>query len=136
VAAVLESTADATADATAASTAEGTSEATAEGMATAFTPGYLGIAALTVEACGARVIEVAPGSPAEAAGLRLEDVIVAFDGNLLPSRDALREYVLNTMPDTEVELVVKRGADEIVLSVTLSARPEVNPATAEATPGG
>lgn len=117
-----------TSEATAAATAESTADATA------FAPGFLGIAATTVaERCGAQVIEITPDSPAERGGLQLNDIIVAVNGNLTPERDILREYVLRSAPGAEVELVVKRGDAEVVLTVVLGSRPEETPATAEPT---
>lgn len=125
----LTPTPSATPGATIEATAPATLPAEAE-----FTPGYLGIAAQTVDACGARVTEVVPGSPAAQAGLLLEDVVVAFNNNPLPNRDTLRDYVIASRPGDRVELVVKRAGQELALMVTIGSRPTETPPTAESQP--
>lgn len=117
---------------TPAPTEASTSAATAAATAPAeFTPGYLGIAAETVDRCGARVTQLIAGSPADQAGLKLGDVIVAVNGNVVPDRDALRAFVLNNTAGTRFEVVVKRGAEELTLNGTLGRRAAVNPPVAE-----
>jgi putative serine protease PepD len=63
-----------------------------------------------------------PGSPAEAAGIRPGDVLVALDG--VPIAD-LRGYsaaLKARQPGEEVELTVRRDGEEMVLTATLAER--------------
>jgi hypothetical protein len=65
---------------------------------------------------------VRPGSPAEQGGLKAGDIIVKFGGkvinNIYDYTDALGAF----KPDDVVEIVVKRGGDEVNLKVTLGKR--------------
>ncbi|HMQ25108.1 MAG TPA: PDZ domain-containing protein, partial [Acidimicrobiales bacterium] len=73
---------------------------------------------------GARVQAVAPGSPAEAAGLLPGDEIVALNGEA--PRDVIRYRVLTD--EAEVHLEVLRGGLTLELEV---AKPEGRPLGAE-----
>ncbi len=53
--------------------------------------------------------EVVAGSPAAAAGLRADDLIVYIDGELVPSIKAFGEVMKQVGPGTEVNLEVQRG---------------------------
>ena len=72
---------------------------------------------------GVVVTEVSPGSPAESAGVRTEDIVTAIDDRtILDSGDlfgALREY----QPGDSVTLTVVRDGDERTFDVTLDERP-------------
>jgi hypothetical protein len=72
------------------------------------------------DAPGYAIQGVAPGSPAEAGGLKSGDVIVKLGGNQIGGLDdfdlALRKYTAGQ----EVEVVVLRGSDEVTLKVTLA----------------
>jgi len=115
---------------TSASTAAATAAATQEAV---FAPGYLGIAGESVGGCGTKVIEVRPDSPADKGGLKVDDVIVALNGQAMPGLNWLRSTVLKLAPGTEITLTVKRGEEELEIKVTLGERPAVTPPTAEAT---
>ncbi len=110
-------------------TAAATANATAEATAAVFTPGYLGIAGETVDSCGTRVLELEQGGPADKAGLQVGDVIVAVNDKPYGSLDALRTLIESTAPDTQVNVVVKRAADELTISVVLGTRPAQTPPT-------
>ncbi|MEJ5240021.1 MAG: trypsin-like peptidase domain-containing protein [Anaerolineales bacterium] len=110
---------------------------------------YLGISALpelnlaAIEALGlknftgAYITQVAPGSPADKAGLRggsqptsiqgLEaggDLIVAIDGHEVKRFDDLLRYLLNNKsPGETVVLTVLRGDQKVDITVTLGKRP-------------
>jgi hypothetical protein len=75
---------------------------------------------------GVRVIRVDPGGPAERAGLRADDVIVALDGRSLAGSAApLLAAYRSARPGEPIELTVARpgAAGEIVLRGTFEARP-------------
>jgi serine protease Do len=60
---------------------------------------------------GALVNRVEPGSPAAAAGLRSEDLIVEVDGRPVESDRSLRLDISNRRPGSHIELAVLRAED-------------------------
>jgi len=62
-------------------------------------------------------------SPAKAAGVQPDDVIVELNGKPVENADALRSMVANTPPGTKVPLKVVRGGKELTLEVKLGERP-------------
>lgn len=81
---------------------------------------------------GTYVIEVAPDSPAAAAGLRGADpqtgrggdLIVAIDDQPVNNFGDFNSYLtFHTSAGQNVELVVLRGEEEVALSLTLGSRP-------------
>ncbi len=93
---------------------------------------WLGVNIVSVDS-GARVIQVSPDSPASRAGLHVDDVIVAFDGEPVGSASKLVRLVRSAEPGEEVRLGVRRGdgngasANE---TRTLEARLATAPGTA------
>jgi S1-C subfamily serine protease len=95
-------------------------------------PGFLGISGGDVppEAAeafnvteGAVVVEVTPGTPADEAGLRAEDIIVEFDGQEIDSMPALTSQVLLHQPGDEVTITYFRDGERQQTTVTLDERP-------------
>ena len=72
---------------------------------------------------GALVTDVVKGSPAEKAGLRQEDVIVAYNGKEVESLSALRNAISLMMPGTRVVLKVVREGKIIDIPVTVTQIP-------------
>jgi C-terminal processing protease CtpA/Prc len=73
--------------------------------------GVLGVQIDSVKE-GARVIGVSPGGPAENAGVRKDDVIVALDGKQMTGESAVRainEYMRTVKPDQKVKVRVLRA---------------------------
>jgi regulator of sigma E protease len=68
------------------------------------------------------VNSVAPGSPAEQAGLRVGDIILSIDNTSVKSPEELVQLT-NENLGQEVSLLVKRGSDTLEVTVT----PRVNP---------
>ena len=97
---------------------------------------FLGIA-FSIEADGALVREVLPGSPADDAGLQAGDLIVAVDGAAM-SADALAETIGSMAPGDAITLTVLRDDAELELEATLGSAPKGRRAThyAQRTPGG
>ena len=58
---------------------------------------------------GVEVVSVVPGSPAAAAGLRPEDVILSFDGEPLPDMGALQRLLTGKAIGRKVRLEVARA---------------------------
>jgi S1-C subfamily serine protease len=71
------------------------------------------------------VIAVTPGSPAERAGLREGDLMVDFNGQPIPSIDALHKLLTGDQIGVESRLTVIRGAEKLILTVTPSESPVV-----------
>jgi len=99
------------------------------------TRGYIGVKLRTVDAdlqrslrlsasSGAMVQDVAPGSPAERAGVRAYDVITAVDGARVASDDELIESVAQRRPGTSAALTVLRDGRMMTLPVKLAERPQ------------
>jgi S1-C subfamily serine protease len=66
---------------------------------------------------GVLAISVAPGSPAEQAGLREGDVMVEFNAQPLPSIDALHKLLTGETIDLESTLTVIRGTEKLTLKI-------------------
>jgi len=71
---------------------------------------------------GVRVVEVMPGSPAEAAGLRPGDVLVALDGAPLADVRGYSRALKSHQAGDTVELTVRRDGEEMTLTATLVER--------------
>ena len=87
---------------------------------------------------GVLVVQVTPGSPAEQAGLRGGnqpydmtgeqimvggDVITAIDGQSVATLEALRSYIQEQGPGTEVTLTILRGGETMEVPATLAEMP-------------
>lgn len=69
---------------------------------------------------GAVVVHVLPGSPAEAAGLRTDDVVLSVDGKAVASRDELRAAIADKKPGDAVTLEITRAGKQQKVSATLA----------------
>ena len=108
------------------------------GDAAVFHPGreeiaYLGVRLAEVDAetvqelnlpeeRGARVVDVEPGSPADRAGLRVDDVIVRWNDRPIESARQLRRLVRETPPGRTVRLGILREGKEQTVVVKLGHR--------------
>jgi serine protease Do len=72
-----------------------------------------------VENGGAGVAEVEPGSPADEAGLEVEDIITELDGEPIESSGDLYGALRNYQPGDTIELTVVRDGNEETFEVTL-----------------
>ena len=70
---------------------------------------------------GALVVEVVEGSPADAAGLQLDDRIFRSDGRPIRDMPALRADIQIRLPGSSVTLEVDRGGEILRLEVNLGA---------------
>jgi S1-C subfamily serine protease len=71
---------------------------------------------------GALITGVVPDSPADEAGLRVGDLITAFDGRTIQSFADLGAAVRAAAPGDTVTLAVTRQGEEITIPVTLGER--------------
>lgn len=74
---------------------------------------------------GALVAEVTKDSPAEKAGLKADDVIVAIDGDKVGSSGELTRKVALKNPGTVSTLTLYRGSKQENRKVTLGTRPDL-----------
>jgi S1-C subfamily serine protease len=96
--------------------------------------GWLGIGSQPVRipaaqrAGGARergllVVEIAPGSPAERAGLLVGDIVIALDGATVGDADDLQALLVGDRVGRAVSIEVLRGGSLAALEVTIAQRP-------------
>jgi S1-C subfamily serine protease len=86
--------------------------------------GYLGIhTPEPAEPGGVRVNAVLAGSPAEAAGMQVGDVIVAVDGVEIRSNDDLGRMVYGRSPGARLPMRVRRGEQFVQIDVVLGTAP-------------
>jgi serine protease Do len=72
---------------------------------------------------GAFVDVVSPGSPAEEAGIRIEDIILEFNDRSIEVSADLPFYVGQNKPGTDTKVVVYRNGENLNLTVTLGSSP-------------
>jgi S1-C subfamily serine protease len=73
---------------------------------------------------GIGVVQVIPGSPAERAGVRPGDVIIAVDGTPVSSVDDFHRFLGHARVGAYVRLDLLRGSQPVSLHVTLAASPD------------
>lgn len=83
------------------------------------------------EVSGVLVQGVTDGSPAEDAGLRVEDVIVAVNGTPVGTPSALQSQIAQQRPGTTAELTLYRNGERRTLDVELGEAPFTLAATQE-----
>jgi Do/DeqQ family serine protease len=76
---------------------------------------------------GALVIDVAPGSPSDAAGLQVSDLVLAVDGVEIADPSALIYRLTTTGVGSNVVFTVLRNGQQRQLKVRLMAAPETVP---------
>ncbi|MGO9096055.1 MAG: Do family serine endopeptidase [Bryobacteraceae bacterium] len=74
---------------------------------------------------GVFVTQVTPGGPGDKAGIKVEDVIVAFNGRPVKDGDDLVSRVSATPVGSVAAVTVLRGGKEVDLKLTLGERSEV-----------
>jgi serine protease Do len=106
--------------------------------------GWIGVSVQTVtpeiaqsfglkETGGALVSDVVPGGPAEAAGIKRGDIIVAFDGKNIGKMSDLPVIVAGTSVGTTVPVKVMREGKELTLNIKIAEMSEAGVA-AQAAP--
>ncbi|WP_395753442.1 Do family serine endopeptidase [Prosthecobacter sp.] len=73
---------------------------------------------------GALIKYVGAESPAEKAGIQVEDVIVAINGKKVDSSSRLRLIVSSSKPGSQIPIDVMRDGKRLTLNATLEALPE------------
>jgi len=82
---------------------------------------YLGV---SLADDGAARVQIVPNTPAARAGLRTGDVVIEVEGERIETGDQLRDAIDAHKPGDELELKVRRGSNEVDVTVELGTRPE------------
>jgi S1-C subfamily serine protease len=77
---------------------------------------------LAADRTGALIETVNPGSPAERAGLQVNDLVTAVNGAPVDENHALSDLIRAQKPGDKVTLVVQRKSSTLALDVTLGSR--------------
>ncbi len=72
----------------------------------------------------ALIMDVTEGSPADRAGIRVGDLVLAVDGRSLDESYALADAIGEHDPGDTVELTIYRGSRERTVKVTLERHPD------------
>jgi photosystem II stability/assembly factor-like uncharacterized protein len=98
---------------------------------------YMGLVGEDAEdAGGAKVTRVIPGGPADAAGLKPEDVVTKAGDKAVKSYDELLAVANNAKPKDKVKLQVLRGDKKSEAELTYGERPAGKGGPAAGGPGG
>lgn len=82
---------------------------------------YLGVTAVAQDD-GCRITSVLPESPADKAGLEIDEILVSCDGQPMHSIEDVRRFVAKHQAGDVIELQVLRGDQSLVVPVTLEPR--------------
>ena len=74
---------------------------------------------------GVRIVEVASESPAEAAGIKTEDVLIALDDQPVTDTSSLSRVMMTLQPGEQVKLRIRRGPSEHDCRVRLASKSKV-----------
>ena len=106
------------------------------------TGGYLGVTVTEVSQeaheyyglpLGLLVREVMPGSCAEKAGMRAQDILINLAGNEITNLNTLSRALNKCKAGQEVTVVVYRSGQEVTLTVALDERPQEEASTPQPT---
>jgi PDZ domain-containing secreted protein len=73
---------------------------------------------------GVLVTRVERGGPADEAGIRRGDTIIAIDGVTIPDVTVLHNQLLNYSPGEEIEVTYRHNLSERITQVILEERPD------------
>jgi S1-C subfamily serine protease len=76
---------------------------------------------------GVQILNIAPDSPAEIAGVKLHDVVVAVNERRIDTYSQMVSMMRQISPDNEVSLRVKRGNEYKLLKAKLISAPAFEP---------
>ena len=72
---------------------------------------------------GAMIAEVSPGSPADLAGMKVDDVVIQADGSPVDGQPALVAAIRDKSPGDTIKIDVLRDGERITLTAKLIERP-------------
>ncbi len=73
---------------------------------------------------GAGVVEVGSGTPADEAGIQVNDIILEIAGQRIDAQNSFSEVLFTHQPGETVDVLVQRGDEQITVQVTLEEAPE------------
>jgi S1-C subfamily serine protease len=76
---------------------------------------------------GVQILNIAPDSPAEMAGVKPKDVVVAVNDRRIDTYAQMVSLMKQISPDNEVSLRVKRGNEYKLLKAKLTSAPAIEP---------
>ncbi len=87
-------------------------------------PAYLGIklSKLGYQHVAAYVARVRPGSPAAEAGIQSDDLIIGLNGRRISGAEVYQEVLATLVPGRIIQMIVKRGNEVLVLSITVGEK--------------
>ncbi len=94
--------------------------------------GWLGITVRPHDTSSPQIFKIAPGSPAEKAGLQIGDIITAVNGQKLSDYFALKYHVRKATPGDEITLDVQRDSRALQVTMTAGVMPYQKAFTAPA----
>jgi hypothetical protein len=101
-------------------------------------PGFIGVALSDASSGGAAVAQVQPGGPADRAGLKPGDVVVAINGKPVSNAGAMTSAVTSMTANQTARLSIVRGGQRRDIAVTIgasgTAAPPAPPAQAPSAP--
>jgi serine protease Do len=90
--------------------------------------GFLGVSMMDVgDAPGAKIMQVIPGSAAEKAGVRVDDLITSVNNVAIANRNELSTAMQRLRPGDLVTITVERGDQTLTLRATLGVYTEDSP---------
>ncbi len=86
--------------------------------------GWLGVGLEEAMGAGAKINSIAPKSPAEKAGIKVNDIIYEIGGRKIVNPETLIDTVGRLKPGDEVVLKITRGDDDLEITARLGKRPK------------
>jgi S1-C subfamily serine protease len=87
--------------------------------------GFFGVQ--LVDNSGVSITRVEPGSPADKAGIRFNDIILSIDTVKVPNVNDAREIIGRLRPGNIVAVEVRRGEQSLTIKVRVGVRPDSAP---------
>ena len=84
---------------------------------------YLGVRIGDAPGGGVTIGEIVPGAPSAKAGLKIGDIITAYNGQALLNADALTSHVTQSRVGEKITLTIRRADVTRQVTVTLGAQP-------------
>lgn len=84
--------------------------------------GFLGVGSEDTAEGKLRVTKIGRESPAESAGIKVNDIILKIDGKDIPNKDAMQDYLKEKAADDKLVVTLQREGKEIEVTLRLTER--------------